>query len=320
MSRVRIYKWRIYCQSESTYQYVWSDQGITQCPTNTSHTVSNDVIIVDSVEGVKITNSDSPYTFNNKSILANTTNGNIQINMLKASRLGNRIVIIKKTAVGNTLSVYPNSGDSINGSTNAYNMSALNETLILKSDGITNWTKNTDFFSDPDLSNTGTFSTNKGDILVDDGIQLVRLAVGNDNEILTADSTKPLGLGYKSLNNFTSNILFSSCFVYSNTQPYMAVTTTTDSTLAVICIANNPPVPTKLTIVAAMNSSGATGVIKLKEASTLTTLATITIPSTITTNTVFTSNIATTSQTMFLLTVSTTASGKSTNVYSVVFS
>lgn len=39
-----IYQWRIYCATEDTWKYVWSETAPTTCPTDTAHTVNLDSI------------------------------------------------------------------------------------------------------------------------------------------------------------------------------------------------------------------------------------------------------------------------------------
>lgn len=320
MSNTTIYKWRVYCNNEASYQYQWSDYGITQCPNNNSHTLNGTCTATDSARAVTITNNQNPYYYNNKSILANTSSGSIQIKLLKAVRQKDKIVIIKKIASGNTLSIIPFSGDNIAGSTNNYNITSLNTVLILKSDGTTNWNNIGDIYFKPD--NIGNFnpSNNKGDMLIDNGYEMSRLDLGNDNEVLTVDNSSSLGITWRPMTSFVTNILFSTSFDRTSTQAYTNVTTTTDSTICLIPISSNPPVPYQLTVVACMNSSGATGTIILKENSTLNTLATIVVNSNIIAPTRYTKVISNTSQTLFILTAKTTSASKSINVYSVILS
>ncbi len=43
-----IYKYRVYCSTDSKYEYVWSETLPTTCPTNTAHTIdSNNVSIIE---------------------------------------------------------------------------------------------------------------------------------------------------------------------------------------------------------------------------------------------------------------------------------
>jgi hypothetical protein len=46
-----LYKYRIYCTTDSKYEYVWAEEEPTTCPTDTAHTIdSNNITIVDVVE------------------------------------------------------------------------------------------------------------------------------------------------------------------------------------------------------------------------------------------------------------------------------
>jgi hypothetical protein len=39
-----IYKWRIYCNTDNRWEYVWSETQPTTCPINTNHTVNNNSV------------------------------------------------------------------------------------------------------------------------------------------------------------------------------------------------------------------------------------------------------------------------------------
>lgn len=322
MSNTTIYKWRVYCNNEASYQYQWSDYGITQCPNNNSHTLNGTCTATDSAKAVTITNVQNPYYYNNKSILADTSSGNIQIKLLKARKQKDKIIIIKKIASGNTLSIIPFSGDNIAGSTNNYNITSLNTVLILKSDGTTNWNSIGDIYFKPD--NIGNFSNSnsKGDMLIDNGYEMSRLDLGNDNDVLTVDNTTSLGVTWKSFNSFIPSILFSTSFDRTTTQAFNNIAATSDSTICLVPIASNPPVPTQLTVVACMNSAGATGTIILKENSTLKTLATIIVNSGVITPTRYTQSVINTNQNLFILTgkTSTSSGSRTLNVYSMILS
>lgn len=324
MSNVTLHKWRIYCETENAYQYIWSggETGITQCPNNAGHTVTGTGIAVDSARGVAITPIQSPYIYNNKSILADTSTGNIQINMLKAGKQKGKVVIIKKKDAANTLFITPFLGDSIAGSTNNYSITDNNAILILQSDGISNWSDIGDIYYQPDTIGIYNNSNLKGDMFVDTGYEISRLPIGSDNSVLCPDSTTNLGVAWKSFNTFIPNSLFATSFNRSNTQVYTNIATLTDTTICVIGIPSNPPKPTQLTVVACMNSTGATGTISFKESSSLNVLSTITVNSVVITPTRYTATITNTSQTLFLLTVknTSTSTSRSVNVYSVVIS
>lgn len=318
MSNTVLYKWRIFCQTENDYEYTWNTSGITQCPNNASHTVSGIGTVVDSVKAVTITNIQSPYIYNNKSILADTSSGNIQINLLKSVRQKDKVIIIKKIASTNTLTIVPFLGDSIAGSTSNYSITGLNSVIILQSNNVNNWVNIGDIYHHPDTIGIYNNSNSKGDMFVDTGYEISRLNIDNDNMVLTADSTTNLGVAWKAFNTFIPSIMFSTSFNRTSTQAFTNVTATSDSTICIIAIPNNPPKPTQLTVVACMNSSGATGTISFKENDTLNILSTITINSGIVTPTRYTATITNTTKTLFLLTAKTTSSLKSINIYSVV--
>jgi hypothetical protein len=41
-----IYKYRVYCQTDSTYEYVWNETEPTKCPENTSHTIDSTITTI----------------------------------------------------------------------------------------------------------------------------------------------------------------------------------------------------------------------------------------------------------------------------------
>lgn len=67
-SPVIVYKWRIYCNTENDWVYIWSENVLTTCPNNTSHdALLNSVQITDQIQSndVNITNiSQSPFLDN----------------------------------------------------------------------------------------------------------------------------------------------------------------------------------------------------------------------------------------------------------------
>lgn len=53
----KLYKWRIYCETESSFQYWWLEDGDnppTTCPNNSSHTISSVKSIIDEIEDTEV--------------------------------------------------------------------------------------------------------------------------------------------------------------------------------------------------------------------------------------------------------------------------
>lgn len=322
MSNTILYKWRIYCQTENDYEYTWNTTGITQCPNNASHTVSGSGIVVDSVKAVSITNLQSPYIYNNKSIVADTSRGNIQINLLKAVKQREKVIIIKKIATANTVTIVPFSGDSIAGSTSNYSITTLNTTIILQSNGTNNWANIGDIYHKPDSVGIYNTSNSKGDMFVDTGDEMSRLNIGTDNTVLTADSSTNLGVAWKDFKTFIPNIIFSTSFNRTATQAFTNISTLTDNTVCIFALPRTPPIPTQLTVVACMGAAGSTGTISLKESGTLKVISTIVVNSGVITPTRYTAAITSTTQNLFLLTVRNTSSSGSlsANIYTMTVS
>lgn len=203
----QIFKWKIYCTTDSQYEYIWQGSAPTTCPANGGHSVDTNRVSKESeIQVVTITNTNSPYDAGQRSLLCDTTSGNITVNLPKASRSDNALILIKKTAAGNTVTISPEGSSQID-SQGSKTLTSNNETVILLSDG-TDWTSQATRANVNDLDSIRhlPLTYNKGDLIVDNGLEPERVAVGTNDYLLTADSSTSSGVGWKnSLTGITIN-------------------------------------------------------------------------------------------------------------------
>ena len=204
---ITVYKYRIYCTTETNWVYLYDTVAPTVCPTSGGHSVnSNSVTLIDQFDVTNIINTDSPYSIKQNSAFCDTTSGAIVINLPKTARCPDTVYLFKKTAAANTVTLTPNGSELIDGSATKV-LSVLNETALIKSNGTT-WTTVT--YSDLSRMSTqetsmATIGNQKGDILVDNNQDLVTLSVGTNNQVLLADSAQTVGIKWGNVdhNQFT---------------------------------------------------------------------------------------------------------------------
>lgn len=85
-----------------------------------------------------VTITDTQYHLKTDSVLCDTSSNNITIRPPRARRSEGVIFAIKKTAAANTVTIDPRKTDTVGGNT-THTLSALNERLIIKSNGNTDW-------------------------------------------------------------------------------------------------------------------------------------------------------------------------------------
>ena len=123
-------KWKIYCITDSQYEYIWDDVSPTVCPVNGGHSVDTNQVSKESIiDVVTLINTDSPYSLGQRSVLCDTTLGSITINLPTASRSKGAVVLIKKIATGNTVTVDADGSDLIDASATAI-LTSLSTSLL----------------------------------------------------------------------------------------------------------------------------------------------------------------------------------------------
>jgi hypothetical protein len=156
---------------------------------------------------ITITSADSPYSVHKKSILCDTSGGNIILQLKPVTDAKFVPIGIKKTSASNTLTIDPYGSELIDSSTTK-NITSLNASFIITHND-TEW-----FTSNPITSACETrineFTYNKGDIVTDNGLESVALSVGTNNHVLTADSAQKEGIkwaqvDHTNLSNIGSN-------------------------------------------------------------------------------------------------------------------
>lgn len=197
------YKYRIYCDTDSKWEYIWDTVEPTVCPTNAGHTVnSNSVSDEDKVKSKTIDDTDSPYKIKKKALLCDTTSGNIDVYLRKASKNTNRYSIIKKINANNTLTIHSYDDVELIDASTTKAITVLNEICILKSDG-TKWiTQSIDDSTviEDEVQNV-VITEAKGDMVIDNGDEQEILSIGTDGQVLCSDSTQTSGMKWSSFSN-----------------------------------------------------------------------------------------------------------------------
>jgi hypothetical protein len=138
-------KWRIYCFSESDWQYTVAPSAITLCPNDSGHSANvNSVNAVETIQGVLIGATSCYDAGVHPAILADTSGHTVSVNLPQAFTVGaDAVYYVKRQTGDNTVLINAFEGDNIAGaSTSALGNSGHNFTL-LKSDGATAWASDT---------------------------------------------------------------------------------------------------------------------------------------------------------------------------------
>lgn len=203
------YKFRIYCETDNKWEYIWDTVAPTICPTTSGHTVnSNSVNFIEEINSKTIDNTDVDYKVNEKAVLCDTTNGNIDVYLRKASKNENNISIIKKIHANYTLTIHSYDNTELIDASPTKVLTVDKSIAILQSDG-TKWITKTISDLSVDVENNiknTIFSENKGDLIIDTGDDFNILPVGTNNQILMADSTQVTGIKWVSSDTSTQTL------------------------------------------------------------------------------------------------------------------
>jgi len=195
-----IFKWRIYCEFDSKWEYDWDITQPSSCPKNISHAVNNtSITYMKSKRKINLDYSCSPYTLKDNIVFCDTTDGNIQINLPKASRNQNAVGILKKSAGVNNVQISAYGSELIDGLSSKV-ITAIDEWLIIQSDG-NDWTSKDirKDLAEESVHLQMEFTGEKGDIIIESGKDQQILSVGTNSQYLVADSSKILGVKWKDL-------------------------------------------------------------------------------------------------------------------------
>lgn len=137
-----------------------------------------------------ITVADTPYSTleDDSVILVDATGGAIIINLVEHAVLPNHssYTFKRKDSTSNTITIVPPGGETVNGSA-TYTLPRVTEVVELCHDSTNN---NWEVINDK----LDRALTTKGDTFVHNGSHVVRIPVGTNNQVLTADNTAPGGV------------------------------------------------------------------------------------------------------------------------------
>lgn len=135
--------YRIYCNTEQQYQYVWGDTPPTTCPVDAGHAVNPDSVNVRFTQQKVqfINDQNSPFSVARVNFLAcDTSNADVTVVLPVAGGTNaGRTVMLIKTSADHTLSLSPATGETIDSSTSNVSTTGYSSVLCVTSDGTTNW-------------------------------------------------------------------------------------------------------------------------------------------------------------------------------------
>ena len=201
-TQTSLYRYRVWCENDNTYKYVWSTSEPSNCPENAGHSItSSKTSIIQTLKSYQIDNNDSPYRYRKYQLVVDTSGGNVEVVLKQAVRVNWDFVIVK-TSTSNNLTLSPFAGDTIDSGTNK--IISDQEALVISRDpgSSTNWVTSVDSFNNlaiPEPIRWDNLAHGKGDLLVDNGEDLVVLEVGQNGEYLQVQSSEETGVHWQNL-------------------------------------------------------------------------------------------------------------------------
>ncbi len=201
---VLITKYRIYCTTDSKWEYIWNTTSPTTCPTNGGHIVNaNSVSELAYTRRTQIVDNlfQNPYTITGYNFYrCDTTSSAKTINLKSAAKNKDRVIIIQNYFVtsGNNLTIDPNGSELIDGAlTKILSASANYNTVKIQSNG-TGWIVleiSTDI-GDDKLDGT-LYEDNfvKGDVMINNGYDITNIS-GTNNTFLKINTSALSGLEF----------------------------------------------------------------------------------------------------------------------------
>jgi hypothetical protein len=208
-----ITKYKIYCNTEAGWQYVWDTAPPTVCPNNAGHTVnSNSATEICDLYHVKfLADSATTYLIDGYNFFscAPSTNG-VTVQLKDVVANANRLMIFYSTTTG-TINVVPNGSDKINGTNATYVFSATPKlSLKLQSNGVDDWVvvpvgddENVSLLEGDVLNDQYTKST----IFGSDGVYLTQLSTGTSQQFVMSNPSSTTGF------DFTHVVVFDDASV-----------------------------------------------------------------------------------------------------------
>jgi len=134
-----LYKWRIYCTTNSRFEVIWDTESPTVCPVNGGHGVN--VGSVHFIETVKTfrTMASNAATDGNNVYRLQTVSGNVQLTLPSIGDNPDRVIIIQRlTTNGNTATIVPNISTELINGVASYSLTTDKQTIKIKPNG-NNW-------------------------------------------------------------------------------------------------------------------------------------------------------------------------------------
>jgi len=155
---------------------------------------------------VTISSQNSPYKIGTKSVLCDTSDGDIIIELPKIDQSNRIIYGIKKISALNNVIIDPHKSEQIDESATK-TLTNNNDMIIIKNNSDTWFTVGDDEEIDQMDTSNIIMTSEKGDILVDNGMDITSLSVGSNNNVLMVDSNEYCGLKWDYLDHsLLSNI------------------------------------------------------------------------------------------------------------------
>lgn len=210
-----ITKYKIYCNTEASWQYVWDTAPPTVCPNDGGHTVnSNSATEIYSVYHVKyLADSANPYLLDGYNFFSCAPAGSgVTIQLKDVVANANRMIIIYSTTSGN-INVIPYGSNKIGGVSGTTLFAATPKlSLKLQSNGVDNWVivpvgdEENVFLLEGDMLND---QYTKSTILGSDGVYLQQLSTGTGQQFVMSNPSSATGF------DFTHVVVFDDASVQS---------------------------------------------------------------------------------------------------------
>lgn len=198
-----IYKFRIYCITESKFNHIWAYGPPSACPVNSRHAVNqNSILCINTVtKYITVVSTECPFkTTGINFYQCDSSKGNLIINLPSVKQYANRVIIFNKPYSINTLTLIPVTGETIN---NLLNYVLSVGTIKICSNGLLNWNilTNDDVIGENTINNAGVDINeyNKGDIVVYGKTSLTKQSAGTPGSFLQTSNATKTGIQYTTI-------------------------------------------------------------------------------------------------------------------------
>ncbi len=200
-------RYRVWCETDSEYKYSWSETPPTVCPENGGHGItSSKTSIIQTLKAYKVDTDNSPYKYRKYQLIADTSGGDLTVILKPYSRVNWDFVVVKPSSSG-TVTLLPSTIDGADtiASLGSYSLTGSGS-WVLSRGATGNWNVTQDLFSNitlPEPLQWDNSTHGKGDLLVDNGAEMVPFPVGNDGEYLQAMESAESGVQWRDLTTET---------------------------------------------------------------------------------------------------------------------